>query len=94
MGQDLYFYGWVGGWVGGEMEIKANLSQSLVEVEAELGKTPRSILRLKRINIGHHRGKRQKLSKCMKFLLPPPDIHTLTSRQEKTFLFNLVFLNW
>ena len=33
--------GWVGGGVGGgwcgEMEIKANLSQSLVEVEAELG---------------------------------------------------------
>ena len=27
-----------GGWVGGEMEIKANLSLSLVEVEAELGK--------------------------------------------------------
>ena len=26
-----------GGWMGGEMEIKANLSQSLVEVEAELG---------------------------------------------------------
>ena len=25
-------------WVGGEMGIKANLSQSLVEVEAELGK--------------------------------------------------------
>ena len=25
------------GWVGGEMEIKANLSLSLVEVEAELG---------------------------------------------------------
>ena len=24
-------------WVGGEMEIKANLSQSLTEVEAELG---------------------------------------------------------
>ena len=35
MGQDLYFYG----WVVGEMEIKANLSQSLVEVEAELGKS-------------------------------------------------------
>ena len=28
----------MGGWVRGEMEIKANLSQSLVEVEAELGK--------------------------------------------------------
>ena len=28
----------MGGWVGGEMEIKANLSQSLFEVEAELGK--------------------------------------------------------
>ena len=28
---------WVVGWVGGEMEIKANLSLSLVEVEAELG---------------------------------------------------------
>ena len=27
----------MGGWVGGEMEIKANLSLSLVEVEAELG---------------------------------------------------------
>ena len=26
----------VGGWVVGEMEIKANLSLSLVEVEAEL----------------------------------------------------------
>ena len=26
-----------GGWVGGEMKIKANLSLSLVEVEAELG---------------------------------------------------------
>ena len=37
MGQDLYFYGWVGGWVGGDMEIKANLSQSLVEVEADFG---------------------------------------------------------
>ena len=31
-----YFFGQVGG-VGGETEIKANLSQSLVEVEAELG---------------------------------------------------------
>ena len=30
--------GWLGGWVVGEMEIKANLSLSLVEVEAELGK--------------------------------------------------------
>ena len=29
---------WVGGWVGGEMEIKANLSLRLVEDEAELGK--------------------------------------------------------
>ena len=29
---------WVGGWLGGEMEIKANLSLSLVEVEAELRK--------------------------------------------------------
>ena len=28
---------WVGGWVGGEMEIKAYISLSLVEVEAELG---------------------------------------------------------
>ena len=28
----------MGGWVGGEMEIKANLSLRLVEVEAELGK--------------------------------------------------------
>ena len=28
---------WLVGWVGGEMKIKANLSQSLVEVEAELG---------------------------------------------------------
>ena len=41
MGQDAvqfsYFFGQVGGWVVGEMEIKANLSLSLVEVEAELG---------------------------------------------------------
>ena len=40
MGQDavqfFYFFGQVGGWVGGEMEIKANLSLSLVEVETEL----------------------------------------------------------
>ena len=37
-GPNLYFNGWVVGvggwlgWVGGEMKIKANLSQSLVEV--------------------------------------------------------------
>ena len=37
---------WVGGWrwVGGEMKIKANLSLSLVEVEAELGKTYQNCL--------------------------------------------------
>ena len=29
----------VGGWLGGEMKIKANLSQSLDEVETELGKS-------------------------------------------------------
>ena len=37
---DTFLVRWVGGWVGGEMEIKANLSQRLVEVEAELGKRP------------------------------------------------------
>ena len=34
---------WVGGWVGGEMEIKANLSLSLAEVEAELGNSQRKL---------------------------------------------------
>ena len=38
MGQDaVQFSYFFGGWVGGEMEIKANPSLSLVEVEAELG---------------------------------------------------------
>ena len=33
----------MGEWVGGEMEIKANLSQRLVEVEAELDKNPLAV---------------------------------------------------
>ena len=47
----------VGGWVGGEMEIKANLSQRLVEVEAELDnktnwKIARHFIKLKLNNDG------------------------------------------
>ena len=43
----------MGGWVGGEMEIKANLSLRLVEVEAELGKKENTVsANLKVVHIG------------------------------------------
>ena len=41
----------MGGWVGGEIEIKANLSQSLDEVEAELGNNNINIPQPKNLNI-------------------------------------------